>query len=331
MNPLAPFLERQGFLVLDGGLATELEARGFDLGDDLWSARLLLERPEAIRRLHRDYLDAGADGVVSASYQATIEGFGRRGIERGAAKDLLRLAVRLAREARDDFWSRPCNRHGRLKPLVAASVGPYGAFLADGSEYTGDYGLGEDQLASFHRRRLEILAGSGADLLACETIPSRVEARALVRLLGEVPGPPAWLSFSCPDGRRLADGSDLAATAEELDRSEQIVAFGVNCTAPRYVPGLIAQLRAATEKPIAVYPNSGELWDAAGKRWREQRSNVPEGGERSGFGAGAGAVAWRRAGARLIGGCCRTGPGDVREIRQCLLASAGTACEGANN
>ena len=312
-EPLARFLERQGFLVLDGGLATELEARGFDLGDNLWSARLLLERPEAICRLHRDYLEAGADCVISASYQATVEGFGRQGIERGAAEDLLRLAVRLALSARDDFWGRPANRHGRLEPLVAASVGPYGAFLADGSEYTGDYSLDEVALVDFHRRRLELLAASGADLLACETIPSGLEARALARLLDEVPGPPAWLSFSCPDGRRLADGSDLGAIVGELDAHRRIVAFGVNCTAPLHVAGLVARLRGATDKPIAVYPNSGEVWDAAGKRWCEQPRS------RTDFGDAA--VAWRRAGARLIGGCCRTGPRDVRRVRASL-------CEG---
>ena len=308
---LAPFLERQGFVVLDGGLATELEARGFDLDDDLWSARLLLERPAAIRRLHLDYLEAGADCVISASYQATIEGFGRRGIEPGAAEDLLRLAVRLAHSARDEFWGRPANRRGRLEPLVAASVGPYGAFLADGSEYTGDYRLDEAALAAFHRRRLEVLAASGADLLAVETLPSRVEARALARLLDEVPGPPAWLSFSSPGGRRLADGSDLGAIVGELDGHRRIVAFGVNCTAPRHVAGLVARLRVATDKPIAVYPNSGEVWDAAGKRWRERLRS--QDGERRSLGDAA--AVWHRAGARLIGGCCRTGPRDVRRIR----------------
>ena len=310
MDPISPFLSRQGVLILDGGLATELEARGFDLAGDLWSARLLPQRPEAIRDLHVDYLTAGADCVTSASYQATIEGFVQRGLDEAAAEDLLRLAADLAVEARDAFWRDPDRRRGRLRPLVAASVGPYGAYLADGSEYTGAYDLDEDALMGFHRRRLEILSASGADLLACETVPCHAEARALVRLLDEVPGPPAWLSFCCRDARSLSDGSDLASVARELEGHERIVAFGVNCTAPRYVPSLIGRLRESTDTPIAVYPNSGEVWDATAKRWGEPAAAVD---------FGAASVAWRRAGARLIGGCCRTGPADVSEIRACLL------------
>ena len=325
MDPLSAFLTHRGFLVLDGGLATELEARGFDLSDDLWSARLLLERPRAIRRLHHDYLVAGADCVISASYQATVAGFGRRGIDRDAAEDLLRLAVRLALEARDGFWSHAANRQGRLKPLVAASVGPYGAFLADGSEYTGAYGFdprdgaGEEALVEFHRRRLEILSASGADLLACETIPSHLEARALARLLEEVPGPPAWLSFCCRDGEHLADGSELTKVVETLDDRERIVALGVNCTAPRNIPDLIARLVEVTEKPIVVYPNSGEVWDATGKGWHDPPTLQLD--------FGAGSIGWLEAGARLIGGCCRTGPGDVRKIRACLDALANCGSE----
>lgn len=269
-----------------------------------------------IRRLHHDYLVAGADCIISASYQATASGFGRRGLDTGAAEDLLRLAVDLALAARDEFWSRPGNRRGRLEPLVAASVGPYGAYLADGSEYTGEYGRtggqGESQLMTFHRRRLEVLSASGADLLACETIPAAVEARALARLLDQVPGPPAWLSFCCRDERRLGDGSDLARVVETLDSQPRIVAFGVNCTAPRHVPGLIARLRGGTDKPIAVYPNSGEAWDGAGKRWIDKP-------QQEDFGAAS--VVWHLAGARLIGGCCRTGPRDVRQIRASLLGA----------
>ncbi len=176
---------------------------------------------------------------------------------------------------------------------------------------------------AFHRRRLEILAASGADLLACETIPSRVEARALARLLGEVPGPPAWLSFCCRDDRRLSDGSDLAATAAELDGCERIAAFGVNCTAPRHVPGLITRLCGATEKPVAVYPNSGETWDAVEKRWfdRVEETEGRAGGAPT-RNRGTAAAGWREAGAQLIGGCCRTGLSDVRAIRSCLLAAA---------
>lgn len=298
-------------MVLDGGLATELEARGFDLEDPLWSARVLLEDPAAIQLLHGDYLAAGADCITSASYQATLEGLGREGFSRRRGEALLARSVDLAIAARDAFWGEPANRAGRLRPLVAASVGPYGAFLANGAEYTGDYDLDVAGLVAFHRRRLEVLAASGADLLACETIPSCLEARALCQLLDETQGPPAWLSFSCRDARRLSDGSDLGAVVAELEGCDRVIAIGVNCTAPGFLPGLIDRLAAASAKPIVVYPNSGEGYDAVGKTWS---------------GAGGLDVSavgdWLRRGARLIGGCCRVGPGEIQALRRCLLDDA---------
>ena len=207
-DPITAFLDAQDVVILDGGLATALEARGHDLRDRLWSARLLVDDPAAIRAVHEAYLEAGADCVTTASYQATIEGFLTRGLTDDRAIELLRLSVHLACEARDRFWRAGEARRGRLRPLVAASVGPYGAFLANGAEYTGDYDLDEDGLHAFHRRRFAILAGAGGDLLACETIPSRAEGRALARLIDETPGARAWLSFSCRDGesslRRVA-------------------------------------------------------------------------------------------------------------------------------
>ena len=193
-DPLAPLLESQGVIVLDGGLATELEARGEDLDDELWSAKVLMDKPGVIRQVHLDYLRAGADCVVSASYQATFEGFARQGLTGLETDSLLRRSVSLALEARRRYWAENQDP-SRLRPLVAASVGPYGAFLADGSEYTGGYALNRRELREFHRRRLEVLAESGADLLACETIPSIEEARALCDLLEEGSGVPAWMTF----------------------------------------------------------------------------------------------------------------------------------------
>ncbi|MCI0395561.1 MAG: homocysteine S-methyltransferase [Chloroflexi bacterium] len=304
-NPITPFLERQGALILDGGLATELEARGYNLGDELWSARLLQDAPEAIRQVHADYLAAGADCVISASYQATIGGFVRRGLSEAEAIALLRLSVQLALEARDDFWAAPANRPGRLRPLVAASVGPYGAALADGSEYTGAYDLDEAGLLAFHRRRWHILAETPADLLACETIPSYPESRALARLLAETPGRYAWFSFSCRDGQRISDGTPLVECIRPLNELPQVAAVGVNCTAPRFIPSLIARARQATDKPIVVYPNSGETYDAKNNRWLGE--SVP-----AEFGTYS--REWRKEGAALIGGCCRTGPEHIRQI-----------------
>jgi len=311
-NPIAERLATQGVLLLDGGLATELEARGHRLDDDLWSARLLADEPDAVRRLHLDYLEAGADCVTSASYQASLKGFRRKGKTEEEAIGLLRRSVDLALEARDAFWGDPRNRLGRLRPLVAASVGPYGAFLADGSEYTGEYDLGEEGLFEFHRGRLEILAGAGADLLACETIPSLPEARALARLLEASPASRAWMSFSCRDGSRISDGSDFAAVVAELDPLPNLVAVGVNCTAPEHLPELIGRARAATAKPIVVYPNSGERWEMGKRQWRP-------GSGATDFGSAC--VGWREAGASLLGGCCRTGPSDIAAMRRALLGS----------
>lgn len=312
-DPLQPFLEKQGVLLLDGGLATELEARGCDLSDELWSARLLRDAPEAIRRLHLDYLEAGADCIISASYQATIPGFMRQGMTADEAASLIGRSVRLAQEAVTQFWSERANRRGRLRPLVAASVGPYGAFLADGSEYSGRYGLTEEELVAFHRRRWHILADSAPALLACETIPSAPEARALARLLTETPEMPVWFSFSCRDGQHISDGTPLAEAVVPLSDLSQVVALGVNCTAPRYIPALIGAARTATAKPIVVYPNSGETYDVQQRVWC---GPSPPGdlAQKS--------ARWRSAGAALLGGCCRTGPAHIRQMRVVLTKNA---------
>ena len=226
-NLLTPMLEQQGVVMLDGGLATELERRGCDLRDDLWSAGVLIDQPDLVRQVHADYLAAGADCIVSASYQATVEGFVKKGLSQAGAERLLQKSVEIALEVRDAFWSVPANRQGRLRPLVAASIGPYGAFLADGSEFTGDYDLDEQGLTEFHADRWKLLAGSGADLLACETIPSATEARVLMKLLEQTTSTIAWFSFSCRDDTHISDGTELAAIARELSEAEHIVAVGV--------------------------------------------------------------------------------------------------------
>ncbi len=296
-------------MVLDGALATELERRGADLRDALWSAKCLIERPDLIREVHLDYFRAGADVATTATYQASFEGFARRGIERSAAARLMCDAVALGVAARDEFWAVEANRSGRLRPLVAASIGPYGAMLADGSEYRGHYSLDDLALADFHRPRLRVLAGAGADLLACETIPSSREALVLAGLLREFPNVCAWLSFSCKDGERNCEGEDIGECAALLDDHPQIVAMGVNCTPPQYIEPLLRRMRHATGKPLVAYPNSGEIYDAASKQWC---------GNTGAFEFGAQARRWYAAGARLIGGCCRTGPLEIRSVKQCV-------------
>lgn len=299
-------------VILDGGLATELEARGHDLNDPLWSARLIADDPDAIRGVHADFLRAGADCITACTYQATIPGFVRRGHSADGAEALIRRAIELAVEARDAFWDNTANRVGRSQPLVAASVGPYGAFLADGSEYRGNYGLDEDALVAFHRRRWEILLESDADVLACETIPSFPEVRALLRLVGETPQRRAWMSVSCGDGERMWDGTPVAEVAAACDAVDGVAAVGLNCTAPVHVSPLIQRIRAVTSKPVIVYPNSGEEYDAVTKRWASRI----ESGSASDFTDAA--ESWVREGAVAVGGCCRIGPETISALRRRL-------------
>lgn len=307
MDPIAPILDRQAALVIDGALATELERRGCDLADPLWSARVLLEQPALIREVHRDYFAAGADCAITASYQATVPGFRRRGIGEEQALELIRQSVRLACAARDEFWAGAANRAGRCRPLVAASVGPYGAWLADGSEYVGNYGLGRDDLMDFHRPRMRALLEGGPDVLACETLPSYVEAEALAALLGEFPSAMAWFSFSARDGTHVSEGRPLADCVRLLDARPQVIAVGVNCTSPRHVPSLLREAAAHTRKPLLAYPNRGERYDAGRNEWSGPAhcGSFAEEAKR-----------WFEAGARLIGGCCRTTPDDIRAIAE---------------
>ncbi len=309
-DPIKPFLDFQSTFVLDGGLATELEWRGYDLDDALWSARLLIEAPEAIKQVHSDYLWAGADCVISASYQASLPGLKQHGLSEAEAADLLRLSVQLACEARDAFWAdrnaAGAERQPRLRPLVAASIGPYGAYCADGSEYTGVYDLDEQGLYEWHLPRWHILANSGADILACETIPSRSELEALCLLLAQTPEMPAWVSFSCRDGRHISDSTPIEACAARLESLPNVVAVGINCTPPRFIPALITAVQPATDKHIIVYPNSGERYDAATNRWL---------GESDPSSYGTMSREWRKMGAVMIGGCCRTRPSHIRQIR----------------
>jgi homocysteine S-methyltransferase len=268
-SPLAPFLERSGVVVLDGGLATTLQDRGYDLDDPLWSARLLLTRPDAVREVHRDYLDAGADCLITATYQASIPGLQAEGLSEERAARLLRDAVATAREARDEFFEgREQPDEGRARPIVAASVGPYGAYLADGSEYRGNYRITRGELLAFHEPRWEALIDSEADLLACETIPSAQEAEVLLGLLEQTPGFPAWVSFSCRDGERISDGTPLSDCVALFEECDSVIAVGVNCTAPRHVNSLIERVRhAAPTKRVVVYPNSGQTYDAERREW----------------------------------------------------------------
>jgi homocysteine S-methyltransferase len=309
-SPLERALARWELLVLDGALATELERHGADLSGGLWSARLLLDQPDLIAGVHRDYFEAGADVAITASYQASVAGFVRAGLNSRQARQLISSSVEVAVKTRDDFWDEALGNDPRVaerrpRPLVATSVGPYGAVLADGSEYRGDYQVSRSDLVRFHRERLEVLLAPGVEVLACETIPSLVEAEALVEAMSGWPEVTAWVSFSARNGREVSDGTAISACARFLHGASQVVAVGVNCTALPHITSLVRQVAAHTDKPVVVYPNSGEAYDASRHRWV---------GSRAPGDFGRLAAEWRAAGARLVGGCCRTGQDEVRAV-----------------
>jgi homocysteine S-methyltransferase len=268
-------------VVLDGGLATELERQGHDLSSRLWSARLLRDDPAAIVAAHRAFVVAGAEVVTGGSYQASFDVLGDE------AEPLLRRSVALAREA-GPRW-------------VAASVGPYGAVLADGSEYRGDYGVSVQQLREWHRRRLHVLADAGADILAVETIPCLAEVEALCAELDDV-AVPAWLTVSCAAMTTRA-GEPAAEAFAMAGGCAAVIATGVNCMAPGEVAELVRIASAESGKPVVAYPNSGEEWDAVRRAWIGPRHL-----------ADADVAGWLDAGVRLVGGCCRVGPDEIAAI-----------------
>ncbi len=294
-------------LILDGALATELEYAGADLSGGLWSARILEAQPELIQAVHLAYFEAGADVATTASYQATWAGLQKAGYGRKEAKALIQRSVELAQAARAVFLNSK-SAEGRPVPVVAASVGPYGAYLADGSEYRGHYKVDEAGLFAFHQPRIGWLLESEPDCLAFETLPSLREARVLLRLLEQCPGAKAWFSFTVKDGAHLSEGQPVAEVGQLLDGHPQVLAIGFNCVPPHLASALLSNLSLHTDKPLLIYPNSGEGWDAARQCW------LPAYRAPQGFGSLP--WEWLKAGAQLIGGCCRTRPADIRALRR---------------
>ncbi len=290
-------------VAIDGGLASELEARGHDLTGTLWSARLLADDPQAIVDVHRAYFAAGATVGVSASYQASRAGFVRHGRSEEQADELLALSVDLVRRgrelARGDGADQPM--------LVAASVGPYGATLHDGSEYRGNYGVPHEDLVAFHSERIAVLVAAEPDLLAVETVPDIDEARAIVAALDAAGGGlPTWLSFSCADSATTCAGQPIERAAELVAEADSVAAIGVNCTAPEHIEELIGRIRrTAADLPVVVYPNAGRVWDGQASVWRGEGADVfpPEAIQD-----------WLAAGAALVGGCCGLGPDAIRGV-----------------
>ncbi len=288
---------RERVVVLDGGLATELEAQGEDLSSALWSARLLTDDPDAIYRAHRAFFEAGAEVATTSSYQVSAQGFAPLGLTTADVTELLRRSVTLAARAREDAAPGPA--------WIAASVGPYGAVLADGSEYRGDYGIGVAELREFHRPRLNALAAAGADVLAVETIPCLAEIEALALEL-ELLDVPAWMSLTCAHGTTRA-GEPLAEAFAIAAAPPAVFAVGVNCTDPAEVGALLHAAAGVTDKALVAYPNSGETWDAAARGWiGDSRFTADQ------------VDGWVGAGARLVGGCCRVSPADVHAVSALL-------------
>jgi homocysteine S-methyltransferase len=296
-------------VVIDGAMGTQLAARGHDVSDRLWSARLLISDPAAIEDVHLDYFRAGAQVATTASYQATIPGFLAAGLDRPAALEVIRESAVLARRARDRYLDEADGPVDGL--LVAGSVGPFGAMLADGSEYRGDYDPGPAALREVHAPRIEALLAGGVDLLAMETIPTVREAEVLVSMLDEF-GAVGWLSYQCRDGSSTAAGEPIA-TALAVGRGVAgLVAIGVNCTPPRHVPAVLAAAAGATDLPRIAYPNAGDRWDAVARRWTTDDDTT-------GFDADEVAT-WTSSGAAWLGGCCGTGPDDIARLARAVAA-----------
>lgn len=308
---LTPFtqLDLTAVRVLDGGMATELEKLGCDLSGPLWSAHVLREQPEMIAAVHDSYLEAGADCILTASYQVSAEAYAEIDLTPEDAAASFRESVRIAEDVRARYPGR--------RILIVASLGPYGAALHNGAEYHGNYDISFDRLVSFHARRLAVLTETNADMVAFETVPSFEEARAIVAALEQYPEIAAWVSFTCRDESHTAHGEPIADCARLLEPVPQVVAMGINCTAPAFVTPLIQGLKASTAKPIVVYPNSGEGWDAKTRSWIVESTGASDAASFRRL-----AQQWRDAGAQIIGGCCRTGPEHVRVIRDGLRQPA---------
>ena len=290
----------RGIRVLDGGMASELEYMGAEINGPLWSAHVLEDAPDKILAVHRAYLEAGADCIETASYQVSRMGYAEFGLAPQRADIALLHAVSLARTAASEVSDRPV--------LVAVSLGPYGAALHNGAEYHGNYDCTHDAVVAFHRERIEVLAGlRGGEVLAFETLPSLEEARAIGEALSPFPELAAWFTFTCPDSHHVAHGELLRDCAAYAASLPQTVAIGVNCVRPALVTPLIAELRAASTKPVIVYPNSGEGWNAQSRSWTG--TSDPQA-----FGAKAGE--WFSLGAQIIGGCCRTRPQHIRQVAE---------------
>lgn len=308
-------LDKNGIMVIDGSMSTALEALGANTKSSLWTAAALAEQPELVKQVHLDYFRAGADCGITCSYQATIPGLTAHGYSVEEAERIIADSVRVFLEARDEWWEEEGREAGRAYPVCLAGIGPYGAYLADGSEYRGNYGVDDQTLYDFHRRRMEILAEAGADMFLIETQPSFSEALIEAEIAEDL-GVDYWISFSCRDGLRINEGDLIRDCATALSTGYRgLKMIGVNCSKPEYIVSLIHELRNATDIPVGVYPNSGLVYDPVTKTWTEPEGQLD---------FGAYALEYMKAGAAAVGGCCTTDAGHIRrvaEMRDIYVAS----------
>lgn len=312
MATFKDYLENNYPLILHGALGTEMEALGYDISGKLWSAKYLLEKSEVIQELHETYVAAGADLITTSSYQATLPGLVEAGLTEKAAEQIIALTVRLAKAARDKVWGalNETEKAKRPYPLISGDVGPYAAYLANGSEYSGDYGeITINELKDFHRPRIQILLDQGVDLLALETIPNRLETQALIELLAEeFPEAEAYMSFTVQIPDAISDGTSLAEMAKLVSQSNQILAVGINCSSPLLYNQALSFLKN-TGKALITYPNSGEVYDGDSQTWKSKDKDALTLVEHSKY--------WHaHFGVKILGGCCRTRPNDIKALYQ---------------
>ena len=308
---LEHILAKERIMVIDGSMSTALAHLGADLNTDLWTAMTLARQPELVRQVHINYFRAGADCGITCSYQATIPGLMRHGFSREGAEEVISNAVRIFLDARETWWREEGEAAGRAFPLCLAGIGPYGAYLANGSEYTGRYGVSDRELFDFHRRRMELLWEAGADLLLIETQPSLREAQIEAQIAEEL-GADYWISFSCRDREHICEGDRIRDCAAAFSRGyPHLKMIGVNCSKPEYITSLIGELRRGCDLPVGVYPNSGEIYDAATKKWASAVSGAD---------FGAWALDYMKAGAAAVGGCCTTAERHVRQVAEARAA-----------
>ena len=312
MATFKDYLENNSPLILHGALGTEMEALGYDISGKLWSAKYLLEKSEVIQELHETYVAAGADLITTSSYQATLPGLVEAGLTEKAAEQIIALTVRLAKAARDKVWGAldETEKAKRPYPLISGDVGPYAAYLANGSEYSGDYGqITINELKDFHRPRIQILLDQGVDLLALETIPNRLETQALIELLAEeFPEAEAYMSFTVQIPDAISDGNSLAEMAKLVSQSNQILAVGINCSSPLLYNQALSFLEN-TGKALITYPNSGEVYDGDSQTWKSKDKDALTLVEHSKY--------WHaHFGVKILGGCCRTRPNDIKALYQ---------------